>query len=241
MKDAGHPKAQVRWLLFHLHNEVIQLLFNRFVFRTLQEIVRANERLQGAQRGRFSAWSQVVYAITNAIAVRRLADDKPKPDDVSLTRFIDLAIRYPELFWEKMQASFPAEASKALNECRSSRNKGHADLNACQRLLQKDRTLLVGKAAPVVEFASKRVAHLNPTRIPQATFTQLDIAIGVVKSLTEEYELLIFDRELDLMAEIRKQKLPNGWDDIFLEPWATRELLGSDPPLGEIAPPLRPR
>jgi hypothetical protein len=86
--------AQLRQMLWAVHDEALQLLFNRYVFRTLQEIVRTNERLQGVPRGKFSVWSQVIYGVANGIAVRRLGSDKCGPDDVSLTRFIDLGIRY---------------------------------------------------------------------------------------------------------------------------------------------------
>jgi len=231
----------LRRLLWIVHDEVLQLLFNRYVFRTFQEIVRANERLQGPQQGKFSAWSQVVYAVANGIAVRRLASDKYGPDDASLTRFIDLAKRHPDLFSDNMRTFFPAEAAKALDAALSSGKRGvAADLNACQRLSQEDRAILVRTAAPVVEFASKRLAHHNPTRIPRSTFRQLDKAIDVMKGLTEKYELLIYRQKFDLLAVMRERKLPDGWDEIFLEPFATRELLDHDPPLGEMVPPLRP-
>lgn len=65
------------WLV---RDEVKQLLFNRYVFGTLQEIVRRNPRLQGPVRGKFSDWSQVVYNVANGVAVRRLAGDYQRGD-----------------------------------------------------------------------------------------------------------------------------------------------------------------
>jgi len=232
---------EARLLLWNVYDEALQLLFNRYVFRTFQEIVRANEGLQGPQRGKFSTWSQVVYAVANTIAVRRLASDKYGPDDASLTRFIDLAKRHPDLFWDNILRFFPEDAAGALQAARDGGKRGRAaDLNACRRLFQEDRRLLVHTAEPVVEFASKRVAHHNPTTIPRSTFVQLDKAIDVIITLTEKYKLLIYRRRLDLLAIMRERRLPDGWDQIFLEPWATAELLNHNPPLGEMAPPLRP-
>ncbi len=232
---------ELRKLLWKVHEETLQLLFNRYVFRTLQEIVRANEGLQGPTRGKFSAWSQVVYGVTNGIAVRRLGSDKCGRDDVSLTRFIDLVIRYADLFWENMHNFYPAEADRALDVTRRSGKTGRAaELEACRRLLQHDRDLLVRTARRIVDFADKRLAHHNPMVIKQATFRQLDTAIDAIKMLTEKCERLIYREELDLLARMRDSRLPNGWDEIFLEPWATREVLAQDPPLGERKPPFHP-
>ena len=50
-----NPQAQVTAKLLHdIREEVIGLLFNRYVFRTHQEIVRLNRRLQGRPRSIFS-------------------------------------------------------------------------------------------------------------------------------------------------------------------------------------------
>jgi hypothetical protein len=232
---------EARLLLWQVRDEAVQLLFNRYIFRTLQEIVRANQRLQGRQRGKFCDWSRVVYAVANTIAVRRLASDKYGPDDASLTRFIDLAKRHPDLIWKNILRFYPDDAAGALQAARDSGKSGSAaDLNACRRLFQEDRRLLVHTAEPVVEFASKRVAHHNPTTIPRSTFLPLDKAIDVIITLTEKYKLLIYRSRFDLLAIMRQRRLPDGWDQIFLEPWATPELLDHDPPLGEMAPPLRP-
>ena len=60
-----NPQAQVTVkLLRDIREEVIGLLFNRYVFRTHQEIVRLNPRLQGRPRSIFSEWAQINYAVT---------------------------------------------------------------------------------------------------------------------------------------------------------------------------------
>jgi hypothetical protein len=158
-----------------------------------------------------------------------------------LNAFLPIDRHHPDLLWDNMLEFYPADAAQALDEARSSGKSGRAlDLNACRRLLQQDRAVLVKTAAPIVNFASKRLAHHNPTTITPATFRQLDRAIDVVKRLTEKYEHLIYRRQSDLLAVMRDRRLPDGWDRIFLKPWATREVLDQDPPLGEREPPLRP-
>jgi hypothetical protein len=43
------------------------------------------------------------------------------------------------------------------------------------------------------------------------------------------------DKTIDLLEEMKRRKLPEGWDAIFLEPWATPEIIGL--PLGGTEPP----
>ena len=82
-------------LVREIREEVIGLLFNRYVFRTHQEIVRLNPRLQGRPSSVFSEWGQVVYAVANSVAVRRLASDTYQDGDVNLVRLLDMLIREP--------------------------------------------------------------------------------------------------------------------------------------------------
>jgi hypothetical protein len=88
------------------------------------------------------------------------------------------------------------------------------------------------------------------------TFSDLDDAIDTLKRITEKYTALVscVNRKLlepahfagaatvyallakseenrDLLEEMKKRKLPQGWDSIFLEPWATESTIAS--PLGE--------
>ena len=111
-------------------------------------------------------------------------------------------------------------------------------------------------------FANKRAAHSVPDAEVDTTFSDLDDAIEALKKCTEKYTLLIaedrrltlealhpsaqqaFDDEtaqvqknLDLLEEMKRRKLPKGWDSIFLEPWATPEVIAL--PLGEMPPPRR--
>ena len=53
--------------------------------------------------------------------------------------------------------------------------------------------------------------------------------------LPTAYHLLAQVEKLDLLEEMKSRKLPKGWDSIFLEPWATPEIIAR--PLGEMPPP----
>src|SRR5713101_1741386 len=79
-------------LLKDIREHVIQLLLDRYVFRTIQEIVRRNPRLEG----RFCLWTQVIYAVAASITIRRIAGTTYEPDDVNLMRLFDCILRDPE-------------------------------------------------------------------------------------------------------------------------------------------------
>src|ERR1700758_1998527 len=87
-------------LIRNIQEEVIGLLFNRYVFRIHQEIVRLNPKLQGRPHSIFSEWAQVVYAQAAAAGVRRLAGQNSEQRDVNLVRLLDALIRDPTGLWE---------------------------------------------------------------------------------------------------------------------------------------------
>jgi len=225
--------------LKEIHNEIIGLLCNRYVFRTLQEIVRRNPRLQGSPRGRFSDWNQTIYATSNAVAIRRLVSEYDSKD-INLRKLLDGIIREPKHFWRRFERLFPEDAAiaKSAIAAESAELGDGWESKAVRRLVGQDRALLISAAEKANEFASKRVAHSNRTAQVRTKFRDLDQAIDAVKDLTEKYYLLIHEERQDLLQAMITRKLPKGWDAIFLEPWATEDLL--DQKLGEMEPPMLP-
>jgi hypothetical protein len=236
-KSSLHRHAE---LLRDVREEVITLLFNRYVFRTVQEIVRRNPYLQDSPRGKFSAWTQLVYGVANSVGVRRIASQTYQGDDVSFVRLLDTIIREPGEVWGRVEQYYPDQTIRARDAVANQENRApetHGIL-ACRRFIGEDRNLLITSANKVVDFASKRVAHSNPTVDVRARFSELDDAIDLLKDFAEKYTLLIFEVRRDLVREMRDRKLPIGWEQIFSEPWATPETLSL--PLGEMKPPSAP-
>lgn len=250
-------------VLRNVREDAIGLLFNRHVFRTHQEIVRLNPKLQGRPRSLFSEWAQVIYAQAAPIGVRRLAGQDPEEGDVNLVGFLELLIRDPKGLWECFLQHYPEDAARAreILEKEGILQTGW-EILACKRLLGEDRRALISVAQKAVHFASKRVAHSVPEATVRATFFDLDDAIDTVKTITEKYTRLLFAKRLreleplhragqptdylyvrqlsehiDLLEEMKRRKLQNGWKEIFLEPWASREDI--ERPLGEMRPPSR--
>lgn len=250
-------------LLRNIREEVIGLLFNRHVFRTHQEIVRANPRLQGSPESIFSEWAQIVYAQAAAAGVRRLAGQDPEQGDLNLVGFLELLIRDAKGLWDCFLKHHPEEAARTREALEKKGTlQANWEISACKRLLGEDRRTLISVAQKAVHFASKRVAHSVPDVQISTTFSDLDDAIETAKTITEKYTRLLLEKRLreleplhlaghptdylyvrqlseqsDLLEEMKRRKLPRGWDNIFLEAWASPEVI--ELPLGETPPPRR--
>jgi hypothetical protein len=134
------------------------------------------------------------------------------------------------------------------------------EASACRRLLGEDRKAVINAAEKTNRFASKRAAHSVPDVEVHTTFSDLDDAIEVLKRITEKYTLLALEerrlaldalrpsekpsidaetaqikKNIDLLEEMKRRMLPDGWGSIFLEPWATPDFIAR--PLGETPPP----
>jgi len=249
-------------LLRSIREEVIGLLFNRYVFRTHQEIARLNPQLQGEPRIIFCRWAQVIYVQANAAGVRRLASATHKAGDVNLVRLLEMLIRDPGRLWDCFQGHYPGDAARVRAEILKKQGALPTgwEILACKRLLSEDRKAVISAAEKANQFASKRVAHSVPDVVVNTKFSDLDDAIEVVRRITEKYTLLVcaerrheleplrragkptvypllvqMEKNIDLLEEMKRRKLPKGWDSIFLEPWATPEIIAR--PLGEMPPP----
>jgi hypothetical protein len=262
--SAQVPAQLTARLLRDIREQVIGLLSNRYVFRTHQEIVRLNPRLQGGPRSMFSEWAQNNYAVANAVGVRRLASETYQDSDVNLVRLLDMLIRHPAGLWNCFLRHFPNDAARVRAEILKKEGQlPHGwEALASKRLIGEDRRAVISAAEKANQFASKRAAHSVPDVPVSATFSDLDDAIEAVKNVTEKYTRLVcaerhqelgvlhragaptvypllvqMEKNVDLLEEMKRRKLPKGWDAIFLEPWATPEVIAQ--PLGETPPPRR--
>src|SRR5258708_14985959 len=151
-------------LLRDIREQVIGLLFNRYVFRTHQELVRFNPRLQGDPRGIFCTWAQVVYVQANAAGVRRLASATHKAGDVNLVRLLEMLIHAPGGLWRCFERHFPGDAARVRAEIPETQGAlpNGWEIVACKRLLSEARQALTFPAENANQFASTSVWHSVP-------------------------------------------------------------------------------
>ena len=200
--------------------------------------------------------------MANSVGVRRLASDTYQDGDVNLVRLLDVFIREPGQLWEAFQHHYPQDAAGARVKILSKGGQLPPDWGtlACKRLLGEDRKAVVNAAEKANRFASKRAAHSVPEVEVRTTFSDLDDAIDVLREITEKYTRLVsaerrqsleelhrsgeptaypilvhVEKNIGLLEEMKRRKLPHGWESVFLEPWATPETISR--PLGETKPP----
>ncbi len=221
-------------LLKDIREEVIGFLFNRYVFRTVQEIIRLNEDLHSVS-STFSKWTQAIYGTANGVGVRRVAGSYEK-DDINFVRLLDMMLPYASELVSAFERHCPNDLAESRNKLldKSLDNESHK-IEACKRLIGIDRKILLGTAQKVNDWASKRGAHHNPKIKINTTFNDLDKAVDTVRILTEKYILLVYDQKHNLLQEMKVRKLSKGWDKLFLKEWATSAMLAL--PLGETLPP----
>lgn len=110
-------------LIHNIREEVIGLLFNRYVFRTHQEIVRRNPRLQGHPRSVAGEWGWIEYAVANAVGVRRLASATYQDGDVNLVRLLDAFIPDPGPLGGLRAHYYPSDAARTRAELGQAGNR----------------------------------------------------------------------------------------------------------------------
>ena len=228
----------------------------------IRRLFAPNQGYKEDRRASFSEWAQIVYAQAAAAGVRRLASRDPERGDVNLVGLLELLIRDAPGLWECFLKHYPEDAARA-RECFAKEGGLQTgwDISACKRLLGEDRRTLISVAQKAVHFASKRVAHSVPDMQVKITFSDVDDAIETVKTIAETYIRLLFAKKLreleplhhagqptgylhvrqlskhvDLLEEMKRRKLPKGWDEIFLEAWASPEVI--ERPHGETPPPI---
>jgi len=200
----------------------------------------------------------------NALGVRRLASESYQDADVNLVKLLDMLIRHPGGLWDCFLRYFPDDAARARAEILKKEGQLPSGwgLLACKRLIGADRSAVINAAEKANRFVSKRAAHSVPDVPVSTTFSDLDDAIDLIQKVTEKYTLLVcaerrqdlealhragaptvypvlvqMQKNIDLLEEMKRRKLPEGWDSSFLEPWAKPEVIAL--PLGETPPPKR--
>jgi len=180
---------------------------------------------------------------------------------VNLVGFLELLIRDPKGLRDYFLKYYPEDAAQAREAlAKEGALQVNREVSACKRLIGEDRRAVISVAQKAVLFASKRVAHSVPDVQVKTTFSDLDDAIETAKTISEKYTRLLFAKKLreleprhrvgqptdylytrqlsehvDLQEEMKRRKLSKGWDEIFFEAWASREIV--EQPLGETPPP----
>ena len=181
-----------------IHAEAEDMVVRRMVWDELVEIIGDNPNIQ--KPSVFYEWLPVVYTHTQAISIRRMADQKATGP--TLGKLI-ATIRENRTTAEAFAAADPLVFQDGSRMDKIVPN------------FDKDFDRLVDVTAPVKKYVDKRIAHLDADAARQILrFGDITKAIKVIEELTVNYYSFLFNKHL-----LVEPVLAYPWQDIFTLPW----------------------
>jgi len=204
---------------------VTDLLVKGHIFWEIQEIIKANPRIQ--KPSSFYEWMANCYATDAVIGIRRQLDTDKR--SISLMNLLTDIIRAPTvLSREQYVASYleqphPDDARPYIESAANryfdkfaGPGKSHVDPS----IIRADLDRLLGHSKNLERYANKRIAHFNRGSFKLVpTHKEVKNCLDLIEELTKKYLLLI-------QGAAPKTLLPvwtYDWKEIFLEPWLRRK------------------
>ena len=234
------PKLQ-KWLhwMETIHDEIQALLRDTSMFWEVQDIIRANPRIQ--KPNAFYRYLGRTYLSHALAGLRRQI--KPRKDSISFVRLLDDIARNPKelsrRYYESInphaygpdichiesegRASLEEAGITETSQLRRLLNRDdfakYADASGkhvCPRMVKVDRDKLKSALEACEAFADKRIAHRDNEEsdvVPK--FGELDECVKLLDKTYVKYQSLFY-------AEWVTTVMPTyqyNWKEIFLEPW----------------------
>ena len=210
MIDNGVSIELLKDWLKVLEDALYKMRVDQEIFRGVFDIIENNKELQTRQ-SHFYAWMYDNYVERMAMGVRRLRDSRPKT--ISITTFLRRLMGDPSVVSRKYYFScfrpdhlhIPMLPKAQNDQLRRQAINGGYDKLVGEGLQQPDgHTIeceiawLEGFGAPVVEYATKRIAHHDenpPTTFP--TLVDVDAFIEYAEKLLQKYIVLVTCASMD--------------------------------------------
>ena len=219
--------------------EIRGLVVDANMFREVQDIIRANPRIQ--KPSAFYHYLGRTYLSHALAGLRRQI--KPQKDGISFVTLLHDIAKSPEELsrdYYRCRCAYPdapdisqieTEGGKELEEIGITGTAQLKDLikmddfaqfadasgkHVCPKMVETDLQRLKTTVEIHEEFAEKRIAHLDkgdPEVIP--AFGELDEPIKLLDETYVKYHLLFYAEFMDTLIPTYQYK----WKTIFLEPW----------------------
>ena len=212
------PKLQ-KWLRWMgtIHDEILGLVRDTNMFWEVQDIIRANPRIQ--KPGAFNRYLGRTYLSHALAGLRRQI--KPNKDSISLVGLLNEIGRNPgELSIDYYCSLLPENSIPQELAIIKGDFKRHADpcgRHVCPKMVEEDRDSLKKAVEACEEFADKRIAHRDkddPDILP--TFGELDECIKLLDKTYVKYYLLFYAEGMSTLMPTYQY----NWKTVFLEPWS---------------------
>ncbi len=214
MSSSMDPRLQkwIAWLKV-IHDEIQHLVMAKDMFWEVQEVIKANKRIQ--KPSAFYEYLGNTYVSHSTIGMRRQL--KVDSQSISLGRLLVEMAETPEVFsrayYTAMYAGSTVEsfAYKDFNR--------FADAGA--EHISKDKVLEDLKALrdagkKLEEYADRRVAHRDKRDIKSPPrFRDGDAFIDLLDKIYVKYHLLFHAQSMDSLMPTYQY----DWKEIFREPW----------------------
>ncbi|MGH7431166.1 MAG: hypothetical protein ACREI5_05045 [Candidatus Methylomirabilales bacterium] len=197
-----------------IYSDIQGVLINRHIFREVQQIIRANPKIQIDSS--FFEWMVNVYAAAAVIGVRRQLDEDQ--DSISFARLLGEIMASPKvLSRERFVALYKGSVipnKYAHHDFDKFSGPGGSYVDPVP--VQADLSTLRQKAARIRKYANKRIAHFDKSDFKHLpTYADLDESLDYLEALLKKY-LLLF------RAEGHGSIVPvwqYDWKEIFRLPW----------------------
>jgi hypothetical protein len=198
-----------------LEDTIWRMRVDQHIFRTLFAIIDGNPELQSRQSHLY-LWMYDNYVERMAMGVRRLRD--PRKGTISLTKFLRRLSGNPMVisrafYFTHFPADYPRIPRATKEEKEFLRNhfiNGEYDRLVCEGWnqptagqLENEIAWLDTFGAPVVEYATKRIAHHDEDPpLAFASLDDIDVFIEYSEELFRKYNVLVNATTTNLDAHI---------------------------------------
>jgi hypothetical protein len=222
----GNQSKYEKWVRWFdaVRPDVKFLCYSRHIYLEVQRMVELNPNLHAPSS--FWPFFRCNYAASAAIAVRRLV--KHHKDSHSFEGLLDDMAQNPGamtvMMYEKLY-----EGSNRKNMARrdfAAFSDGRGEILDAS-MLKSDLATLKGAAKKIMDFADKRVAHLDrKAAIYNPTFDELHECISIIDGLACKYQCLLLGAYSDSMTPT----IQDDWKAIFRVPWISLDDDNGCPP-----------
>lgn len=208
-------KKWIRWLAV-IKADVQQLLINQNIFWEIQELIRANERIQ--KPSSFYKYLGDTYVSYATIGIRRQL--KIDQSSISFSRlFADIAENPKTLSREYYKSLFKGSVVEDLADRQFDRYSEHGRYISAA-MVRNDLAKLKSVSKKVEDFVDKRIAHHDrrkPKVLPK--FHEVDTCIATLDELYVKYHLIFHAESMHTLMPTYQY----DWKVIFSEPWLVPE------------------
>ncbi len=200
-----------------IHNEISFLKVDHHIFWQVQEIIKANPKIQ--KESYFYGWMGRLFARDMLIRIRRQID--LRTNDISLARLLfEIAERPDVLNWKKFESLYRGSTVKfnAWSDFKKfyGWKKYIRKKHINPAMVRSDLRKVKHEINKLKKYTDKKVAHWSniPTR-KILTFESLESPLKTMEKLMIKYQLIFnANNYSSLMPTFQYD-----WEAIFREPW----------------------